>query len=62
MKNLNTFGVNFYPRQKTGVPANLPLLPKALEIIEKYKNHLKCKARGKILPMISNRNIIIVVN
>lgn len=42
-------------RQKTGVQANLPLLPKALEIIEKYKDHPKCKSTGKILPMISNQ-------
>jgi integrase/recombinase XerD len=42
-------------RQKTGVQANLPLLPKALAIIEKYKDHPKCKSTGKILPMISNQ-------
>ena len=63
-RNLSTeqiqFGIDgkkwiIITRQKTGVQANLPLLPKALSIIEKYKDHPKCKSTGKILPMISNQ-------
>ncbi len=42
-------------RQKTGVQANLPLLPKAIEILEKYKNHPRCIERGTLLPMIANQ-------
>jgi site-specific recombinase XerD len=42
-------------RQKTGIQASVPLLPKAIEIIEKYKDHPRCKESGKLLPMISNQ-------
>jgi len=42
-------------RQKTGIQASIPLLPKALEIIEKYKDHPRCKESGRLLPMISNQ-------
>lgn len=42
-------------RQKTGVQASVPLLPKAIEIIEKYKSHPRCLSSGKVLPMISNQ-------
>jgi integrase len=33
-------------RQKTGTTTNIPLLPKAIEIIEKYKHHPVCAKRG----------------
>jgi site-specific recombinase XerD len=54
------FGINgkkwiIIKRQKTGVQANIPLLPKAIEIIEKYKDHPRSRANGKLLPMISNQ-------
>jgi len=42
-------------RTKTDVPANIPLLPKALEIIEKYKEHENCVYTGKLLPTKSNQ-------
>lgn len=42
-------------RQKTDVKAQIPLLPKALEIIECYKSHPKAKAHGTLLPMITNQ-------
>ena len=45
---LNTF------RQKTGTKENVPLLPVALEIIEKYKNHKHCIDNNKLLPVNSN--------
>ncbi len=32
-------------RQKTGTPQRVPLLLPALEIIEKYKDHPKCKGQ-----------------
>lgn len=41
-------------RQKTEGPECVPLLPIPLEIIEKYKNDLFCKTRGKLLPVRPN--------
>lgn len=41
-------------RGKTGEVENVPLLPKAIEIIEKYKNHPYCKVYNKLLPVNSN--------
>ena len=44
-------------RQKTGSVTNVPLLPKAIEIIDKYKNHPLCIARGVVLPVASNQKM-----
>lgn len=41
-------------RQKTGTKENVPLLPVALEIIEKYKDHPECQTQNKLLPVNSN--------
>ena len=41
-------------RQKTGVEETVPLLPIALAIIEKYKNHPYCLSENKLLPVNSN--------
>jgi site-specific recombinase XerD len=41
-------------RQKTGVEETVPLLPIALAIIEKYKNHPYCVNENKLLPVNSN--------
>ncbi len=41
-------------RQKTGVEETVPLLPIALAIIEKYKNHEYCLSENKLLPVNSN--------
>ncbi|MBD3638082.1 MAG: site-specific integrase [Crocinitomicaceae bacterium] len=41
-------------RQKTGTKENVPLLPVALEIIEKYKDHPDCVSKNKLLPVNSN--------
>ncbi|OFX18533.1 MAG: hypothetical protein A2033_02400 [Bacteroidetes bacterium GWA2_31_9] len=38
-------------RQKTGTPSSVPLLPKALGIIEKYEG------KGKLLPILSNQKM-----
>ncbi|OFX57619.1 MAG: hypothetical protein A2046_07505 [Bacteroidetes bacterium GWA2_30_7] len=40
-------------RQKTGTPSSVPLLPKALEILEKYKEN----KTGKLLPILSNQKM-----
>jgi site-specific recombinase XerD len=41
-------------REKTDEKSNIPLLPKALKIIEKYKNDPRGINKGKLLPVISN--------
>jgi len=44
-------------REKTKVRSNIPLLPKALEILNKYKNHPVCKISGRVLPVRSNQKM-----
>lgn len=44
-------------RQKTNVPSRVPLLPQALAIIEKYKDHPKVCNSGKLLPVLSNQKV-----
>ncbi|TDE01957.1 site-specific integrase [Flavobacterium hiemivividum] len=44
-------------RQKTGSSTNVPLLPQALQIIEKYKEHPICLQRGTVLPVSSNQKM-----
>ena len=44
-------------RQKTGTASHVPLLPKALEIIEKYKNHPNVINSGKLLPILTNQRM-----
>ena len=42
-------------RTKTKTQANIPLLPKALEIIAKYKDHPESNVRGTVFPLPSNQ-------
>ena len=44
-------------RIKTQTPVKVPLLPKATEIIEKYRNNPKCLAEGSLLPQLSNQRL-----
>lgn len=44
-------------RKKTKETYSVPLLPQALHIIEKYKDHVKVKAIGKLLPVLSNQKL-----
>jgi integrase len=44
-------------RQKTNSTTNVPLLPQALKIIEKYKDHTLCVQRGTVLPVSSNQKM-----
>lgn len=44
-------------RQKTKSTTNIPLLPQALRIIEKYKDHPLCAQRGTVLPVSSNQKM-----
>ena len=41
-------------RKKTKRDYQIPLLPKALDILKKYKNHPVCLKSGKCLPICSN--------
>lgn len=44
-------------RQKTNEPVRVPLLPKALAFIEKYKGHPQALAEGKVLPVLTNQKL-----
>jgi len=44
-------------RQKTSSPINIPLLPKAIEIMERYKDHPLCLKRNSVLPVTSNQKM-----
>lgn len=44
-------------RQKTGSSSNIPLLPVAQEIIEKYKGHPLTENSGKLLPVYTNQKV-----
>lgn len=47
----------FTKRQKTKTRANIPLLPQAEQIIEKYRDHPTCLNSGKLLPVLSNQKM-----
>lgn len=42
-------------RQKTESQSRIPLLPVALEILDRYADHPHCEAKGKLLPVSSNQ-------
>lgn len=44
-------------RQKTNNPIHIPLLPKALELINKYKISPRAQAEGTLFPIISNQKL-----
>lgn len=44
-------------RQKTDSKTDIPLLPKAIDIMEKYKDHPLCVSRGAVLPVKSNQKM-----
>ena len=47
----------FIQRKKSTTPAPIPLLPVCLEIIDRYKEHPKFKARDMVLPILSNQKM-----
>jgi site-specific recombinase XerD len=47
----------FTNRQKTDSSSRIPLLPKALEILEKYADHPKCLNEKKLLPVLCNQKM-----
>jgi site-specific recombinase XerD len=44
-------------RTKTEITANVPLLPQAIAIINKYKEHEGCLVNNRLLPMKSNQKM-----
>jgi len=44
-------------RKKTGVDTRIPILPPALAIIDRYKDHPGAVSRGVLLPMMSNQKL-----
>lgn len=46
-----------YHREKTGIRASIPLLSKALAIIEKYNEDPECQTGNKLLPIKSNQKL-----
>lgn len=44
-------------RKKTNQPVRVPLLPKAHELVEKYKNHPRALATGTMFPSLSNQKV-----
>ncbi|MEQ8472544.1 MAG: site-specific integrase [Marinoscillum sp.] len=44
-------------RKKTQELYSVPLLPQALDIIKKYEDHVKVRAIGKLLPVLSNQKL-----
>ena len=47
----------FTKRQKTKTTSNIPLLPQAESIVEKYKDNKTCINSGKLLPVLSNQKM-----
>jgi site-specific recombinase XerD len=44
-------------RHKTDTRSSIPLLPKSVEIINKYKDHPESNNSGKLLPVLSNQKL-----
>ncbi|WP_316929512.1 site-specific integrase [Arcticibacter svalbardensis] len=47
----------FTKRQKTDIASRIPLLPPALKVIEKYKDHPKCIIDDTLLPVLSKQKM-----
>jgi site-specific recombinase XerD len=44
-------------RQKTTTPSPVPLLPVALSVLDKYKDHARCIASDRALPVLCNQKM-----
>ncbi len=47
----------FTSRQKTDSPSRIPLLPQAAAILSKYKDHVQCINKNRVLPVLSNQKM-----
>ncbi len=52
----------FINRQKTDTRSNIPLLPMAESLINKYKSHPQCVNEDRVFPVLSNQKMIAKVN
>jgi len=44
-------------RQKTDTASSIPLLPQAIQLMNKYKDHPQCANDGLLLPVLSNQKM-----
>lgn len=44
-------------REKTLIPVNVPLLPQALKILDKYRTNIRALSDGTVFPIISNQKV-----
>lgn len=44
-------------REKTDTPVHIPLLPQAITIIKRYRNHVRALHEGTLFPIISNQKL-----
>ncbi len=47
----------FTSRQKTDTSSRIPLLPAAVEILNRYQDHPQCENQGLLLPVLSNQKM-----
>jgi site-specific recombinase XerD len=47
----------FTSRQKTDTSSRIPILPAALEILNRYQDHPQCENQGLLLPVLSNQKM-----
>ncbi|MNK91140.1 Tyrosine recombinase XerD [compost metagenome] len=47
----------FTKRQKTDTSSHIPILPNAIEILNRYKDNPECENRGLALPVLSNQKM-----
>jgi len=47
----------FTSRQKTDTPSRIPLLPYAIRVIDKYRDHPQCEGEDRLLPVLSNQKM-----
>lgn len=44
-------------RHKTNTPDKVPILDKAQQLVEKYKNNIRAEVSGTLFPMLSNQKL-----
>jgi site-specific recombinase XerD len=47
----------FTKRKKTDTPSRIPILPMALEILQRYEDHPACQVKGMVLPILTNQKM-----
>ena len=47
----------FTSRQKTDTSSRIPLLPAALNVLDRYQDHPQCDNKGLLLPVLSNQKM-----